>query len=324
MNQILSVEIEKKKKKGKASEKSILIVFSIFLMIFGIGITTTGAYSYYKNISNKDNENPVLASSEKPIITTERPNANTIKIVVTHDKEIENVWYTLDTEETVEINTNKKSNVEKTIKLNPGTHTIKIFAEDIRGIQESYESTINVEENVGNTGENGDSIEVNEGPTVILTPEAGKVKAVTESETGIDKIIYYWDEDEANSKTLTINDKKNETLIDVTLEGTHTLTIKAIDVEGKQTVKQQKVMGVNKPKLEVTTDGQSFFIKAEDETGLAKIEITLNNNTTISEEINGNKYDKTINLESGENKLTVKVYNKNEIEQISRVKYTKE
>ena len=140
----------------------------------------------------------------------------------------------------------------------------------------------------------------------------------------IDKILYYWDDDEANAKTFTINDKKNETLIDVTLEGTHILTIKAIDVEGKQTIKQQKVMGVNKPKLEVTTDGQSFFIKAEDETGLAKIEITLNNNTTISEEINGNKYDKTINLESGENKLTVKIYNSNGIEQISRVKYTKE
>ena len=317
MNQILSVEIEKKKKKSKASVKSIIIVFCIFLIIFGIGITTTGAYSYYKNISNNDNVNPLLVSSEKPIITIERPNANTIKIVVTHDKEIGNVWYTLDNEEAVEINANKKSNVEKTIELSAGAHTIKVLAEDARGIQASYESTINVEENAGDT-------EVNEGPTVTLTPVEGKIQAVTESETNIDKIIYYWDNDEENAKTLTINDKKNVTLIDVSLEGVHTLTIKAIDVEGKQTIKKQKVMGVNKPKLEVTTDGQSFFIKAEDEIGLSKIEITLNDNTPIAEDISGKEYTKNINLENGENKLTVKVYNSNGIEQINRVKYTKE
>lgn len=313
MNQILSVEIEKKKKKSKASIKSILIVFAIFLLIFGIGITSTGAYSYYKNISNKENENIVLVNSEPPLITTDRLNANTIKIVVSHDKEIESVWYTLNNEEEAEISTNRKLNVEKTIKLKAGKNTLKVIATDINGKQDVYEGNFDVEET-----------EINEGPTVTLTPESGKVKAVTESETNIDKILYYWDDDEANAKTFTINDKKNETLIDVTLEGTHILTIKAIDVEGKQTIKQQKVMGVNKPKLEVTTDGQSFFIKAEDETGLSKIEITLNNNPTITEDLSGNAYTKNINLENGENKLTVKVYNSNGIEQINRVKYTKE
>ena len=112
MNQILSVEIEKKKKKSKASVKSILIVFCIFLIIFGIGITTTGAYSYYKNISNKENEKIVLVNNAKPIITIERQNANTIKIVVTHDKELENVLCTINNEQEVEINTNRKLEAE--------------------------------------------------------------------------------------------------------------------------------------------------------------------------------------------------------------------
>ena len=313
MNQILSVEIEKKKKKSKASVKSILIVFSIFLIIFGVGITATGAYSYYKNISNKENENIVLVNNEEPLITTERPNANTIKIVVSHDKEIENVWYTLNSEEEVEISTNRKSNVEKTIRLRAGKNTIKVTAKDINGIQSVYEGNFDVEET-----------EVSDGPTITLTPVEGKVQSVVESETNIDKIIYYWDDDEANATTLTINDKKNETLIDVNLEGTHTLTIKATDTEGKQTIKQQKVMGVNKPKLEITTDGQSFIIKAEDANGLSKIEITLNNNETITEDINGKEYTKNINLESGENRLTVTVYNSNGIQQLNRVKYTKE
>ena len=54
MNQILSVDETKKKKgKNKASVHSILIVFSVFLIVFGIGLTSTGAYSYYINLSKK-------------------------------------------------------------------------------------------------------------------------------------------------------------------------------------------------------------------------------------------------------------------------------
>ena len=82
-------------------------------------------------------------------------------------------------------------------------------------------------------------------------------------------------------------------------------------------------MGVNKPKIDVTTDGQSFFIKAEDSQGLSKVEITLNSNETITENIEGTEYKKKITLENGENRLTVKVYNKDDVSQISRVKFTK-
>ena len=76
-------------------------------------------------------------------------------------------------------------------------------------------------------------------------------------------------------------------------------------------------------KINVTTDGKSFFIKAEDSQGLSKVEITLNTNETTTETIDGNEYTKTIELENGENRLTVKVYNKNGISEISRVKFTK-
>ena len=86
MNQILSVEIEKKKKTKKASINSIIIVFCIFLIIFGIGTTCTGAISYSKYLSNKSNENLPINNISGPIITTERPSSNNIKIVVIHDK----------------------------------------------------------------------------------------------------------------------------------------------------------------------------------------------------------------------------------------------
>lgn len=307
MNQILSVEIEKKKKTKKASINSIVIVFCIFLIIFGIGTTCTGAYLYSKSLSNKSNENLPINNISKPIITIERQSSNRINIVVTHDKEIAYVLYGINDEDEVEINGNNKLEVVESINLNAGNNTIKISAKDINGISSEYETIIEVEE----------------GPTISLTPIEGKIKAVTESPINIDKIEYYWDSDTENTKVLTINDTKNETLIDVTLEGIHTLNIKATDINGNETKRDQKVMGVNKPKVQVTTDGQSFFIKAEDSQGLSKVEITLNSNETITENIEGTEYKKKIPLENGENRLTVKVYNKDDISQISRVKFTK-
>ena len=71
MTQILSVENTKNKKK-KSSIHSILIVFSVILIIFGIGLTSTGAYSYYRNLSSNMEESIVTSGSTKPVITTER------------------------------------------------------------------------------------------------------------------------------------------------------------------------------------------------------------------------------------------------------------
>ena len=69
MNQILAVEPpNKNKKSNKSGVHSILIVFAIILMIFGIGVTTTGAYSYYREISNKSDEGTTGSSNSKPII----------------------------------------------------------------------------------------------------------------------------------------------------------------------------------------------------------------------------------------------------------------
>ena len=69
--------------------------------------------------------------------------------------------------------------------------------------------------------------------------------------------MYYWDEDEANAMKGTINNTKTEPMIDV-LEGTHTLNIIAVDVNGNQTKKSQKIIGDNKPKIDVKTNGKVF------------------------------------------------------------------
>ena len=107
------------------------------------------------------------------------------------------------------------------------------------------------------------------------------------------------------------------------LEGEHELKVVATDINGNETTKTQKIIGDNKPVVKVTTDGQKFKIKATDDTGFSKIVIKLNDNDEEEKEIDGNEYYEEIDLEDGENKLTVTIYNKNGIATTSRVKTTK-
>lgn len=309
MNQILSVESpQNRKKKGNRSNiHSILIVFSIILMIFGIGITSTGAYSYYKNLSNNLNNNITVTSNTKPKISTERESSSIINLVVTHDKVITKVTYIINDEAPVEINGANKTELKEQIELPVGESKLTITAEDIDGMSSSYQGSFSVEQK----------------PTISLEQVEGKIQITTESTIAIDYIKYYWDENEQEAETITSNELANVTLVDV-LEGTHTLNIEAIDIEGNKTTKTQKIIGDNKPELSVTTDGTVFMINAKDDENITKIEITLNTNEMETREVNQAEYSTTIDLVEGENRLTVTVYNQNGLTETSRVKYTKE
>ena len=306
MNQILSVD-SNNKKSNKSNIHSILVVFSVILLIFGICLTGAGAYSYYKNRSNKsDNDKVVTSSTTKPVISIERADATNIKIVVTHDKELASVTYSINGEDPIEIETNDKTEVNKSISLPSGNTSITIIAEDVNGISSSREDTFEVEK-----------------PIITLEQVESKIQVTVENEVGIDYILYYWDDDEENAVKRTINSDKTETLIDV-LEGMHTLNIVAVDKEGNETTKTQKIKGDNKPELKIKTNGKVFAISASDDEGLSKIEIKLNSNEKITEDIDGKDYSNTIELEDGVNKLVVTVYNKNGVSETSKVKYTKE
>lgn len=307
MNQILSVDPNNNKNSNKASLRTILIVFSVILMIFGLVVAGTGVYSYLKNtLDNKDDSGLEISTNTKPVISVEREDATNIKIIVTHDKELESVTYTINDSETEEIKTNGKTEVSKSISLPSGTTNIKIIAEDVNGLSSSREDTFEVGKQV-----------------IKLEKVEGEIKATVEIEDGIDYIMYYWDEDMENAKKFTINNTKTETQIEV-IEGTHTLNVVAVGTDGKETKKSQVIKGVKKPNLDVKTNGKVFKIDASDESGLSKIEIKLNSNETKTETIEGNEYTTMIDLEDGVNKLIVTVYNKNGVSKTSKVKYTKE
>lgn len=348
MNQILSVDIGNNKKNKKTGTKSIVVVFCIILILFALAMTGIGVYSYMKNNENKERNGLDIKDNTKPKIVITRENANTISVEVSHDKGISYFEYTINNGEAIRTNENNKMKFNEKIILKEGPYKLNIIVEDIAGItseandsgiagqtseandsgiagqtSEANNSDISGQNSTGETQGNEVDNNNGEGPKITLTKEDAKIKAVTESTTNIEKIIYYWDDNKENAVENKINATKNETLIDVTLEGIHTLYVTATDVEGKSTTVQQKIQGVNKPNVDITTDGENFYIKATDTEMITKVEITLNKNDKTTEEVNNKEYSKNIALENGENRLIVTVYNNNNVEKTLKVKYTK-
>ena len=303
MNQILAVEIEKKKEHKKTSIKSIVVVFCIILIIFGISITSTGGYNLYTGLKEKG-----LAQYEASelSITMDRVSANVSKIVVTNEIGISKVSYKINNNDEIQIDGNKQTRVQKEIELEAGKSTITISAEDIKGRKKTEEF----------------SVEVEEGPKISLEQQENQIQITVESSKIVDTVKYYWDKDESDGKEFTINAEKNVTNVEYK-GGTHTLNVIAKDKEGHETKRSQDLIVYIKPSIEITTDGQNFFVKVVCEEGLSKIEITLNSNDTIVEQTTETEYSKTIPVENGENKLKVKAYNKSNFSEVKGVKFTK-
>ena len=91
-----------------------------------------------------------------------------------------------------------------------------------------------------------------------------------------------------------------------------------------QTKKTQKIIGDNKPDIEIRTNGKVFRIIASDDESISKIEYTLNDGEMQTEEVNQMEYTRDVELEEGKNRFTVTVYNKNGLSATSTVEYVKE
>ena len=88
-------------------------------------------------------------------------------------------------------------------------------------------------------------------------------------------MTYRWDEEEET--TIQINDTTVEQEIDA-IKGLHTLTVIVVDENNNTDTKVQKINGVSKPTVSVTTDSEKthFIIKATDDEKITKVEFRIN------------------------------------------------
>lgn len=310
MNQILSTSMPSNNKKVRNRKPvqigSVLKFFAIALVIFGVFMLGTGAYSIYKNQTAEQEQNI------EPTISIENKTDTTILLKVTHKKNIAKIEYGWNDEEKTVVNGNNGKYLEKEINVPSGTNTLHVVVQDEDGKEMTYEKQYEIESNI--------NIEVS----------GNKIKITYNGNTPLSYMTYRWDEEE--EKRIDLN---NETEIEQEIEaikGLHTLTVIVVDEDNNTDTKVQKINGVSKPKIVLDVDDQRehFVINASDDEKIEKVEFRLNQEDTLYElnlddqDLKELNYTVPFELQDGENIIEVTVYNSNGVSEESGVRFVKQ
>ena len=294
MNQILATSkpTEKKKKTkrngGPADIKTIVRVFAIVMLVFGVFMIGTGSYAIYR-----ENEASNMEIT-KPVITeTLNEDSTAVALTVTHDKAIDRIEYSWNDDEVQIITGNGRRYIEQEIEIPGGTNTLNVKAIDIQGQEISTQREFTSEEIIN-----------------LTISENNKLKITAESETEIAYMTYRWDEEE--EQRVDINSTTVDQEIDVPM-GTHNIMVTLVDVNNETTTKEQTVMGTTKPIIDIGADdaGEYYLITITDETGLERVELNFRGEQRTITVENGEKelkYKLQLN-EGDENRLEITAYN---------------
>lgn len=315
MNQILSVEPPrpKKEKKQKMRNSSgggtieidkIVRFFAIVLIVFGIVMIGSGSYSMYQGMQTGNTE-------AKPTISVQQVTETQLQIEVSHTTPLQRVTYNWNGEEMVELDASGKRSVQQTIEIPTGDNTLNIYATDQEGKETNYSQNYSIEGDI----------------SIDFAVEGSNLKVTASGKNEISYMTYRWDDEE--EQRIDINAMTTEQLIEIPM-GQHTLTVSVVDINNTTQTEEQEVKGVTRPTLEVTTDGSAnFVIRASDDEGLTKVEVTIDEDENqkymfnleqiySKEERKQFEYNKFA-LHDGENKIEVTVYNESGESQTARV-----
>lgn len=293
MNQILATsnptakKTKQKRSGGPANIKTVVRVFAIVMLVFGVFMIGTGSYAIYKD--NEANNSEIT----KPVITETINEDNTAVILnVTHDKAIDRIEYSWNDGETQTITGNGRRFIEQEIEIPGGTNTLNVRVIDIQGQEISTQREFTAEE------------------IINLAVSGSKLKITAENETEIAYMTYRWDEEE--EQRIDINSTTVDQEIDIPM-GTHNITVILVDVNNETITKEQKVMGTTKPIIDIGADdaGEYYLITITDETGLERVNINLRGEErTITVEDGKKEVKYKLQLNNGdENRLEITAYN---------------
>lgn len=293
MNQILATSKPTAKKTknrtggGPADIKTVVRVFAVAMIIFGIFMIGTGSYAIYKD--NEANNSEIT----KPVITeTLNEDSTAVILTVTHDKAIDRIEYYWNDDEVQTITGNGRQYIQQEIEIPGGTNTLHVKAIDTLGQEISTQREYTAEE------------------TIDFSISGNKLKITAESETEIAYMTYRWDDEE--EQTIDINATTVNQEIDIPM-GTHNITVILVDINNETTTKEQKVKGTTKPTIDIGTDDaeQYYLITITDETGLERVELNIRGEERTITVENGEKelkYKLQLN-EGDENRLEITAYN---------------
>lgn len=278
MNQILSTENTQKKESKKVNKSSYnssnshpdlvrkaAMVFSIILIAFALVIITVKVVQIIKSKAGTGN----IGALNKPQVSAERMDDDTIKINISYDEKITRVswWWNDNKSEIKEKNGDTKAFSEKIPAGEINTITIEVTATDGKKntITETFvrEFAIEIEwEQVAGT----DNLNV-----------------IAKSEKGIAKIVYYWNDEPSITVPATSESQKELTTTIQLKRGINTLHTIVTDNEGNTEEKEEMFNCVKDPEIDVQAnlDQMLLVVVVTHDMGFEKIEFEVNGEVLI-------------------------------------------
>lgn len=309
MNQILSmgsesnnnnninnnIKAENKKEykdlSNKANIYSIIRVFAILIMLFGIILIGNSAYGYVTSKPKlKDNIN----------ITTENIGVEaTIK--VNSEKPIKKLTYRWGQGEETIVEGNGTVKLETVLEIPNGNNILNIEVTDYYGNVTEYQKQY--------INERNDKTK----PTIDITVTGNTLNIIAKDDTEISYLTYKWN-DEQETRVDAQANQEDKTQLQAKVEvkkGENSLTIIAVDKDGNKITRTETIKGANKPTFTVTTEGNNIVINAKDEEGVKKIAITVDGVTTDTGDtpINQKEITAKQELAPGSHTITITVTN---------------
>ena len=264
MNQILDYNPNKGSSGGGSSKSDKIVrVFAVLMGIFGLFLLGNAAYSLYKN--NQQSATVEQAPAKASIVVEQGETKAIIK--VSHDKAIEKVIYSWDTDKETTEKGNGESSMEIEVALAAGEHTLNIKVIDIDGVESKHEEVL-----VSETGE--DKVY----PVITLEVTSDKkVRVTATDETELSYVTYRWNDEVETEVPVSDDNKKIEFDIDIN-KGTHDLTVSAVDINNNTTTEIKSFNGVTKPEVKVTVsaDKKSIDVYSSHENGIKEIKLNIN------------------------------------------------
>ena len=283
MNQILDYDPNKKTGGSSSGSDKIVRVFAILLVVFAIALLSSGVYGIYKNNQTQKE------SAKKPNyakITAEQEENGKVKVLVNHDKAIEKMYYSWNTNKERSVKGQGAKSLEEEIDLPAGTNTLHIKVVDIDGIETSFEQEF--------IAEDGSDIisPVISMKVVVGEDKTKKLKITATDETKLDFITYRWNRDE-ETKVEAEEENQKEIIVEIDiLKGENDITISAVDSSNNNTTETKSFKGLTEPEISVylSEDGTALDILVKHENGISNIYYTLN----------GKEYQANFDNEEGE------------------------
>ena len=288
-NKISNKEPKYREYNDKASINSILRVFAIFIMLFGVALIGNSVYGIINSMPEQRDNISVSAENIGSKAT----------IKITGEKPIKQLVYKWGQGQETVVPGNGTIQLSLTLEIPKGNNILNMTVTDYYGNTQDFQKQYINEKN---------------GPTIEIPSTTGNMlNIVVKDDKEVAYITYRWNNEAETRIDMdpTQADKMTLQTSIPAIKGENTLTIVAVDNDGNRETKTETIKGANGPTFTVTTEGNNIVINAKDEEGIGKISITVDGVTTDTGDTPINEKEITAQQEitPGTHTITITVTN---------------